>query len=233
MPTRSWTGADPGAPLTEMPNSADLRGEAMKSTTADQPRRRHPRDYVGVYDGTPRWDIGRPQPALLAAARNGGLDGRVLDVGCGTGEHALLAAAMGFRATGVDTSATAIDIARRKAATRRLDVDFLVWNALDLPALGNRFGTVIDSGLFHVLDDIARTAYADALAQVVDVGGRCHLLCFADREPGDDGPRRVSADEIRVTFAAHWRVDTIDAVRIETTNPLEHVEAWRARLTRR
>ncbi len=144
-----------------------------------------------------------------------------------------MAAAMGFSAMGVDASAMAIDIARRKADTRRLDVDFRVWNALDLPALGVSFGTVIDSGLFHVLDDVDRATYVDGLAQVVEVAGRLHLLCFADRQPGDDGPRRISADELRATFAAHWRVDTIDAVAIETTNQLEHIEAWRAALIRR
>jgi SAM-dependent methyltransferase len=154
-------------------------------------------------------------------------------VGCGTGEHALMAAAMGFGATGVDTSATAIDIARCKAAARRLDVDFRVWNALDLPALGATFGTIIDSGLFHVLDDVDRATYVDGLGQVIEVGGRYHLLCFADRQPGDDGPRRISADELRGAFAADWWVDTIDAVRIETTNQLEHIEAWRASLIRR
>ena len=206
--------------------------ETTSSSTAAQPRRRRPDDYDGVYDGSPRWDIGRPQPALSAAARAGGLCSRVLDVGCGTGEHALMAAAMGFRATGVDTSATAIAIARRKAATRRLDVEFVVWNALDLPALGATFGTVIDSGLFHVLDDVDRATYVAGLGQVVEVGGRCHLLCFADRQPGDDGPRRISANEIRATFAAAWHVDTIDAVRIETTNPFEPIEAWRAALIR-
>ena len=36
------------------------------------------------------WDIGRPQPAFLRLAESALLTGRVLDAGCGTGEHALL-----------------------------------------------------------------------------------------------------------------------------------------------
>ncbi len=39
------------------------------------------------------WDIGRPQPAFARLADRGLLAGRVLDAGCGTGEHTLLAAA--------------------------------------------------------------------------------------------------------------------------------------------
>jgi SAM-dependent methyltransferase len=53
-------------------------------------------------DGTPPWDIGRPQPAFVRLADAGDLRGRVLDVGCGTGEHALLAAVRGLDATVLD-----------------------------------------------------------------------------------------------------------------------------------
>ena len=53
-----------------------------------------------MYATTPPWDIGRPQPAFLELAETGSLRGRVLDVGCGTGEHALMAAGLGRPATG-------------------------------------------------------------------------------------------------------------------------------------
>ena len=42
-----------------------------------------------MYATTPPWDIGRPQPAFLALAEASAIQGRVLDVGCGTGEHRL------------------------------------------------------------------------------------------------------------------------------------------------
>ena len=45
-----------------------------------------------MYETPPAWDIGRPQPALVSLAASDGLRGRVLDIGCGTGEHVLLAA---------------------------------------------------------------------------------------------------------------------------------------------
>ena len=49
------------------------------------------------------------QPAFLRLAKGGLLTGRVLDAGCGTGEHALLAARSGAEAVGVDVSARAIE----------------------------------------------------------------------------------------------------------------------------
>ncbi len=39
----------------------------------------------------PPWDLGRPQSAFLGLADQGAIRGRVLDVGCGTGEHVLVA----------------------------------------------------------------------------------------------------------------------------------------------
>jgi 2-polyprenyl-3-methyl-5-hydroxy-6-metoxy-1,4-benzoquinol methylase len=118
----------------------------LSAREGDDPRRlfrpRRPEDFDALYAGTPPWDIGRPQPAFLALAEAGALRGRVLDVGCGTGEHALLAARLGLEATGVDLAAAAIAAAEAKAAERGLAARFLIWNALDLAALGERFDTV-------------------------------------------------------------------------------------------
>lgn len=198
-----------------------------------QPRRRRPEDYKGAYATRPRWDIGRPQPALLDVARRGAIGGRVLDVGCGTGEHALMAAAMGLAATGIDTSTRAIEIAFDKARSRRLAARFVVCNATALRSLGSIFDTVLDSGLFHVLGDQDRARFVEELTAVVRPGGRYHLLCFSDQEPGDDGPRRITRDEIITAFSRGWRIDSIDATTIDTTEGVARVAAWIASLTRR
>jgi 2-polyprenyl-3-methyl-5-hydroxy-6-metoxy-1,4-benzoquinol methylase len=77
-------------------------------------RPRRPEDFDALYAVTPPWDIGRPQPALQAVADSGQVRGEVLDVGCGTGEHALMSAALGLDATGVDAAPVAIERARAK-----------------------------------------------------------------------------------------------------------------------
>src|SRR5438445_4692883 len=82
------------------------------------PRGRSIDEFDASYAGTPPWDIGRAQPAFVGVAESGSLHGRLLDVGCGTGEHVLMAARLGLTATGVDAAPTAIGIARRKAAER-------------------------------------------------------------------------------------------------------------------
>ena len=190
---------------------------------------------IGEFDASyqtdkPPWDIDRPQPALAAVAEQ--FSGRFLDVGCGTGEHALLAASRGLSAVGVDAAPTAIARAQEKARERGLDVRFVVADALELGALGEQFDTVVDCGLFHVFDDGDRAQYVVSLAAAVRAGGRVFLLCFSDRQPGDWGPRRIRADELRESFAEGWQVGAIEPAPLEVTLSPEPVQAWLATLTR-
>src|SRR5437588_7457777 len=163
-------------------------------------RMRRPEDFEALYAGKAPWDIGRPQAAFVELARAGALRGRVLDVGCGTGEHALMATGLGLEATGIDTAAAAIAIAEGKARERGLSARFLVGNALELAAHGEQFDTVLDCGLFHVFDDDDRVRFVESLRAVMPTGGRYYLLCVSDRQPGEMGPRRVSQDEVRASF---------------------------------
>jgi SAM-dependent methyltransferase len=189
-------------------------------------------DFDAAYQGTPPWDTGRPQPAFTELAEAGALRGRVLDVGCGTGEHALLAASLGLPATGVDAAPAAVEIARRKAAERRLAARFLVHDALELGTLGGQFDTVLDSALFHVFTDAERPRYAESLRRVIPPGGRYFMVCFSDRQPGGLGPRRVSQREIEATFRDGWRIDAIVAVTMELASTPAGARAWRASMTR-
>jgi SAM-dependent methyltransferase len=197
-----------------------------------------PRSWDEVYAGDkpPPWDIGRPQPAFVRLADQGLLAGRVLDSGCGTGEHALLAAAHGAEATGIDVSARAIELARAKAAGCGLDARFETGDVLRLGDLGLTFDTVIDSGVFHVFSDEDRVRYVASLASVLSPGGRCYLICFSDRQPGDAGPRRVSQDELRAAFGDGWAVASIEADTFslnQERSGIPAAQAWRAVIERR
>jgi cyclopropane fatty-acyl-phospholipid synthase-like methyltransferase len=183
----------------------------------------------------PPWDIGQPQSAFARLAEQGLLTGQLLDAGCGTGEHTLLAASSGADALGVDLSPLAIERARRKAATRGIKARFEVADALGLGDLGLDLDTIIDSGLFHVFDDESRARYVTSLASVLRPGGRLHLMCFSDRQPGTIGPRRVSQDELRSAFGDGWTIVAIQADTFQVNRGFfggATAQAWLATVSR-
>ena len=184
--------------------------------------------------GQAPWDIGRPQPAIQARADDGTFSGNVLDAGCGTGEHALLAASKGANATGVDIAEPAIRIAEQKAAERGITATFRAGDILTMSLPDNGFDAAIDSGLFHVFNDADRGRYVAVLARTVRPGGVVWLMCFSDRQPGDWGPRRVTKAELEAAFADGWDVERIEPSEFDI-NPVygeTKVQAWLAVLRR-
>ncbi|MGH3843802.1 MAG: class I SAM-dependent methyltransferase [Pseudonocardiaceae bacterium] len=203
------------------------------SSTYPYPGSRTPRGPDDLYTSSPPWDIGRPQPAFLALADAGAIRGRVLDVGCGTGEHVLLAAGLGLDATGVDLASAALHTARGKARERGHTARFLLQDARHLADLGESFDTVLDCGLFHIFTDDDRAAFVDSMASVVQPGGRYFMLCFSDQQPGEWGRvRKLTRDEITASFAKGWRVEALEAATIDITTDPDGIRAWLVTLTR-
>jgi SAM-dependent methyltransferase len=184
-------------------------------------------------DGPAPWDTGRPQPAILRLAGEGAFAGAVLDAGCGTGENALHLASLGLHVLGVDVAETALSIARKKAADRGIDAEFLVADAFHLDRLGRVFETVLDCGLLHTFDSDERRDYVASLASVTGRGGSLYVLCFSDVGPGT-GPHPVSQQELRAAFtrSSGWSVACIDPDRCETRFDAQGAPAWVAKIER-
>ena len=178
--------------------------------------------FEQLYAGKAPWDIGRPQPAFVEAAPR--VTGSVLDVGCGTGENALFFAERGQQVAGIDFLKGPIAEASRKARERGVPATFRVMDALDVNTISEDFDSVIDCGLFHTFSDDDRRRYVTALAGVVKPNGRLFLLCFSDKEPAGDGPRRVSQGEIHDSFASGWDVESIQESRFEIRPDLEDIQ---------
>jgi cyclopropane fatty-acyl-phospholipid synthase-like methyltransferase len=178
--------------------------------------------FQQAYVGKPPWDIGKPQPAFVAAADR--IRGAILDAGCGTGENTLFFAARGHQVTGIDFLEHPVEEARRKAQQRGVSATFLVRDALELTDMSDAFDSVIDCGLFHVFSDEERRRYVHSLTKAVKPEGRTFLMCFSDREPPGHGPRRISQHELHAAFASGWEIESIIESRFEVRPDLVDVQ---------
>lgn len=162
-----------------------------------------------AYKGTPPWDVGHPQPVFESLVEAGEIKlGRALDIGCGRGENAIMLALNGFDVTGIDLVKDAISDARAKVIERHVKVNFVVGDVLQMDRLfaEEEFDVVIDSGLFHAMTDEERPVFARQVYKVLKIGGKYFMLCFSDKEPPGQGPRRVSKAEIEQTFTSLFKI---------------------------
>jgi SAM-dependent methyltransferase len=170
---------------------------------------RDERTTEGLPTLTP-WDIGGPQPVVQQLVAYGAVRGEVLDPGTGPGHHAIHYASKGFRATGVDASAAAIERAKRNAELAGVSVDFQVADATKLDGLESRFDTVVDSAFYHVFQDDEETQiqYVQALHRATKPGARLFMFEFGRHNVNGLVFEGLPADNFeRVLPAGGWRLD--------------------------
>lgn len=129
---------------------------------------------IGEYELTAAQLAPAAERAVAAAAIAPG--DRVLDVACGTGNGALLAAAAGATTTGVDSAARLLEVAAERAAAAGADASWLVGEAAALPVADASFDAVLS--VFGVI--FARPP-APAVAELVRAtapGGRIVLTSW-------------------------------------------------------
>jgi SAM-dependent methyltransferase len=107
---------------------------------------------------------------------------RLLDVGCGTGRHAVALAARGVAVTGVDLSPAMLERARARAVAAGVDIELVEADARDLPPGLEPYDAAIclcEGAFCLVADDTEPLAHDRAiLTSIYDVlrpGGRLAL----------------------------------------------------------
>jgi SAM-dependent methyltransferase len=135
----------------------------------------------------PDWGVGHYEsaaeqvqlrPAACAVAETAAVQPgeRVLDLGCGTGNAALLAARHTDQVTGVDPAARLLDVARARAASEQKKVTFLPGEAASLP-VGDASTDVIVS-VFAVIFAPDPGAAAKEMSRVLAPRGRIVLSAW-------------------------------------------------------
>ncbi len=163
----------------------------------------------------PPWSIGEPQPEITALIEAGKFHGAVLDAGCGEAAVSLYLAERGFTTVGLDQSPTAVKLARDEAAKRGLNnASFEVADISAFTGFDGRFGTIVDSTLFHSMPVELREGYQQSIARAAAPGASYFVLVF-DRTTVPVGPiNPVTADELRDVVGKYWTIDEIRPARI-------------------
>lgn len=156
---------------------------------------------------TAPWVIGEPQPAIVELQRAGRIHSKVLDIGCGTGEHTIMLTRLGYDVLGIDFAPQAVEQARANAAEKGVDARFEVADAMNLGAEPG-YQTIVDSALFHIFDAADRVRYLSSLHTALRPGGLVHVLALSDAGRGF-GPQ-VSETEIREAFGDGWVLEALD-----------------------
>lgn len=179
----------------------------------------------------PPWSIDEPQPEIRALIDAGAFHGDVLDAGCGEAATSMYLAERGVTTVGLDQSPTAIALAREEAARRGLtNASFEVADISAFTGYDGRFGTIVDSTLFHSMPVELREGYQRSIVRAAAPGASYYVLVFDRSAMPQDGPvNAVTADELRDAVAPHWIVDEIRPARIHANVPegfVEHFEAF-------
>ena len=180
-------------------------------------------EFQGV---RPPWSIGEPQPEIKALIDQGKVHGDVLDAGCGEAATALHLAELGFTTVGLDQSATAIELARQEAAKRGLtNATFDVADISDFSGYDGRFGTIIDSTLFHSMPVELREGYQQSIVRAAAPGASYFVLVFDAAGMPAQGPAHpVTEDELRDAVGKYWEIDEIRPARIHANVPESFAE---------
>lgn len=130
----------------------------------------------------------------------------ILDIGCGTGRHAIELAKRGYRVTGIDLSESQLAKAREKALKQNVAIDFHRADARHLD-FRNRFGMaiLICEGAFPLMEtDEMNFAILENARNALEPGGKLILTTFNGLFPFYHSTEKFLNEGGLKTWDHHW-----------------------------
>jgi SAM-dependent methyltransferase len=164
-------------------------------------------------NGTTRWDLGHPSPALVDwVQQHPTAAGRSLVLGCGRGHDALFLARAGFDVVGVDFAPGAIAAATAAAQAQSLEATFLQRDIFDLlPDYREQFDYGVEHTCFCAIDPRQRDRYVDLVHGLLKPGGYLIGIFFTHQRPGGP-PFGATPADIRQHFSRCFEVQSLTPV---------------------
>jgi putative methylase len=148
----------------------------------------------------------------MAGFENNDLDGRVIDLGTGTGRLAIGAVLMGAEdVVGVDVDQRAISLARENAETAGLEVE---WINADVEEINGKFGTVIMNPPYGTRTSHADTRFLEKAFKIASVVYSIHKSATRNFL-------------VQLVTKSGWQVDQIRSMRMEIPHLFEFHEKKR------
>jgi 2-polyprenyl-3-methyl-5-hydroxy-6-metoxy-1,4-benzoquinol methylase len=164
-------------------------------------------DAIYHMPGEAPWTFPEPHPVLVELlAQHHIPPGRVLEVGCGEGYHALYLAAQRFTVTAIDRSHKAIQFAQEHARAAHVAIEFLVMASQHLPSLDRQFDLVFDWRFLHELtQEEERRADIRNVARCLVPGGKYLSVAFSgESNYWGAGTLRTAPNTQIVLYFARW-----------------------------
>jgi 2-polyprenyl-3-methyl-5-hydroxy-6-metoxy-1,4-benzoquinol methylase len=179
------------------------------------------------------WEIVEP-PVELSQLIDGRMviQGRALDIGCGTGNYSIYLAEKGFEVTGVDISGKAISIATERARGKRLEIHFIEADVLRLEdSVEGAFDFILDYSILHHIPLEHTKRYAEQFTRLLSKGGKLLLVCYSEKDGYAEGKKVTKgklgntiyyrhAEEIR---DAYQNLSELDSRETRLGKALHHV----------
>ncbi len=175
------------------------------------------------------WNIEDPPEILVDLVESGRIRPcRAADLGCGIGNYALYLAGRGFDVTGIDSSPTAIALARENADKKKVSCEFIVADVLgDLSSFTGTFEFVYDWELLHHIFPEQRVTYVENVRRILKPRGKYLSVCFSEKDAGFGGVGKYretslgtvlyfsSEKELETLFSKYFDILNLKAVEIK------------------
>jgi SAM-dependent methyltransferase len=189
-------------------------------------------DIDKIYRETPLekipWNVETPPGAMVELVRSGRIKPcKAVDLGCGAGNQVVYLAGMGFIMTGIDSSPTAIELARENAGKKGITGNFIVADVLgDLHEVQDKFDFAYDWELLHHIYPEQRDIYVRNVQRLLNPGAKYLSVCFSDNDTqfGGSGKYRKtslgtvlyfsSEDELQKLFEKHFSIVELTTIEI-------------------